>query len=276
MPLIAEPAGGGGRDRAAGATFSIAAMTEDQRPSDSSAEPRPSTAGATTTPPDGGADPRQDESSGGILRMAALLAVVVILVAVIVVKRSGGQDQTPQSSVPVTPLPKNLAKAGYTEEDDGRFDPPGFGMTFDYPAKYFELLSPAGESSRDDETLGIAERRRHFIFRDSSKTATKATEAQPTFRVIRIKYQEPLTSTGLSDFRTKLLSQPGDEPSEIETIGGVPAFTRTYSGPGGGGSTTYFASGGMLYQLVSFADTGDKRAVERDLNQILNSVAFGS
>lgn len=261
-----------GRRFPAPARVSIAAMADDETTDD-----RPDTTGDESAA-DGGAEPPADDgaerSEGGLLRAAAVLTAVAVIAALIVFVMTGRKDEKPQSIIPVTPVPKALATAGYVEESDGRFKPAGFGMTFDYPDGYFEMISPDGESSRDDETLGIAERRRHYLFNDAAKTTSDASEAQPVFRMIRVKYEEPFDAAELEKFRAELARQPGDKPSEIEQIGGVPAFERTYDAPGGGGSTTYFAANGMLYQLISFADAGDRRAVERDRESILETIDF--
>lgn len=248
-----------------GVAFSIAPMAEDDQTPDSIESADSGEAAGPESP---------EASDGGLLRLAALITLLAVIVAAVLIVRSGSEDPKPQSIIPVNPDPKSLDKAGFVQEDDGRFAPAGFGMTFDYPDRYFEMISPEGESSRDDETLGIAERRRHFIFPDVAKTTTSATEAQPAFRVIRVKYEEPFDTKKIEEFRANLITQPGDKPSAIEQIGGVPAFTRTYEAPGGSGSTTYFSANGMLYQLISFASRNDSRTVERDLDAILKSVDF--
>lgn len=269
-----------GRRFPAPARVSIAAMADDETTDD-----RPDAAGEEAALDDGAEPTAGDDaktasgdgaerSEGGLLRAAAVLMAVAVIAALIVFVMNGRKDDKPQSIIPVTPEPKSLAAAGFVEESDGRFEPAGFGMTFDYPSGYFEMISPAGESSRDDETLGIAERRRHYLFDDSAKTASNPSDAQPVFRLIRVKYEESFDGRKLEEFRANLARQPGDKPSEIEQIGGVPAFERTYDTPGGSGSTTYFAANGMLYQLISFAEAGDRRAVERDRESILETIEF--
>lgn len=248
-----------------GVAFSIAPMAEDDQTPDSIESADSGEAAGPESP---------EVSDGGLLRLAALITLLAVIVAAVLIVRSGSEDPKPQSIIPVNPDPKSLDKAGFVQEDDGRFAPAGFGMTFDYPDRYFEMISPEGESSRDDETIGIAERRRHFIFPDVAKTTTSATEAQPAFRVIRVKYDEPFNQARLADFRSDLAEQPGVKPTAIEEVNGVPSFSRDYTAPGGGGSTTYFAANEMLYQLISFASRSDSRTVERDLNAILKSVDF--
>lgn len=224
--------------------------------------------------PADGESPGEEAAAGSTLRIAALVAAVAVIVAVVLIVSSGGEEPKPQSIVPVTPEPKSLSAAGFTEQDDGRFAPEGFGMSFDYPEGMFEMLSPAGESSRDDETLGISERRRHFLFPDSASEATAAADAQPAFRVIRVTYSEPFDAKKLAEFRANLASQPGSEPTEITRAGGVPSFSRDYDAPGGSGETTYFAAGGKLFQLISFADREDRKSVEQAREQILSTLSF--
>lgn len=216
----------------------------------------------------------QQAAAGSMLRIAALVATVAVVAAAVLIISFSGDEPKPQSIVPVTPEPKSLSAAGFTKQDDGSFAPEGFGMTFDYPGDFFEMLSPEGESSRDDETLGISERRRHFLFPDSASNATADADAQPAFRMIRVTYTESFDAKKLAEFRTNLAGQPGSEPTEITEVGGVPSFSRDYEAPGGEGETTYFAAGGKLYQLISFADRDDKKSVAQAREQILATLSF--
>lgn len=227
-----------------------------------------------TTPESSSGDDR--DGASGLMRFAALAAAVAVVTATVLIVVMGGEEQKPQSIVPVDPVPKSLADAGYTEQSDGRFDPEGFGMSFDYPEGFFEMLSPAGETSRDDDTIGVSERRRHFLFPDSANDATDARDAQPAFRIIRVTYEDGFGLSRLEEFRSGLADQPGVKPTKIAELGGVPSFSRAYEVPGGHGSgeTTYFATKDTLYQLISFATEGDEQSVEQAQDEILASVVI--
>lgn len=251
--------------------ISIAAMTESdsQPPSD----PQPDAPPGDSPPTDGAGT---GDASGSTLRIAALLTVLTIVIAAALIVTLGGDEPKPQSIVPITPNPKALAAAGFVEESDGRFAPEGFGMTFDYPATLFELLSPDGETSRDDDTVGISERRRHFLFIDD---AAGSAEASPAFRLIRVTYEDDFSPEQFQDFRDEFAEQQGKEPTEVEEVGGVPSFSRQIEiqggeAQGGTGESTYFLSDGKLYQLISFADRADRRAVEAAREQIIAGVDF--
>lgn len=225
--------------------------------------------------PDSDSNPPPDsvgDASRSTLRIAVLLTVLTVVIAAALIVTLGGDEPKPQSSVPVIPNPKALTAAGFVEESDGHFAPEGFGMTFDYPSTLFELLSPEGETSRDDDTIGISDRRRHFLFLDDAAGSAKAS---PALRLIRVTYEDSFSPEQFQDFHDELAGQPGKKPTEIKEVGGVPSFSRKIEIRGGTGESTYFLSDGKLYQLISFADRADRDTVEAAREQIIASVAFG-
>ncbi|MBI4897377.1 MAG: hypothetical protein HY827_03310 [Actinobacteria bacterium] len=212
------------------------------------------------------------------LRLLLALGLLATAAAALWLARGGGRSEERVSAVPVNPTAQDLRAIGFREEHDGRFSPHGFGLTFSYPDDDYELLASIPEHGEHDVAVDITERRRHFVFAEVATGGNAGTRTLPLMRVARITYSKPFTAERLTDFAARLkhggTSTGPKQRFKPSKIDGRPALIAALKLANGTGHAIYVASGGRLFQIITYSADGDRTRESRVFRSLISTARF--